>query len=128
MAHIALIDDEQLVRESFARLLDSRDHSTECFASSEQFLLAAPALQFDCLIVDFRLPGRNGCELIRELRAQNVLTPVILLSGNVDESVFAQLEGVDGVSILDKPCLSANLFQAVADCTAPDTPPSPTDG
>lgn len=127
MAHIALIDDERLVRESFARLLDSRDHVTECFESSEQFLLAAPAPDYDCLIVDFRLPGRNGCELIRELRTQEVAIPVILLSGNVDESVFAQLEGVDGVSILDKPCLSADLFQAVDECTTADLPRTSTE-
>lgn len=117
MAAIALIDDEPLVRESFARLLTSRDHATSCFESSEQFLQSPSRGSYDCLIVDFRLPGLSGCELIRELRSQDIITPVILLSGNVDESVSAQLDGMTDVCTLDKPCLSADLFATVDSCT-----------
>lgn len=113
MAQIALIDDEPLVRESFARLLGSRNHATACYESSEQFLNSDTRNTYDCLIVDFRLPGLNGCELIKELRSAGLSTPVILLSGNVDESVSAQLTGVAGVCTLDKPCLSDDLFAAV---------------
>ena len=117
MADLALIDDEPLVRESFARLLSSRDHVTTCFESAEDFLESASRGGYDCLLIDFRLPGLSGCELIRELRSQNITTPVILLSGNVDESVSAQLEDVTEVCTLDKPCLSADLFAMVDSCT-----------
>lgn len=117
MAALALIDDEPLVRESFARLLSSRGHATTCFESAEDFLQSDSRGGYDCLIVDFRLPGLSGCELIRKLRSENTATPVILLSGNVDESVSAQLEGITEVSTLDKPCLSADLFALVDSCT-----------
>lgn len=114
MTQIALIDDEPLVRESFARLLTSRKYETACFDSSEQFLQSDNKDQHDCLVVDFRLPGMNGCELIKELRTKQINTPAILLSGNIDENIAALLDGVSRVTMLNKPCLAGELFQMVA--------------
>ena len=114
MPQIALIDDEPLVRESFARLLMSQAYETTCFGSSEEFLQSDDQSQHDCLVVDFRLPGMNGCELIKELRTNKIETPAILLSGNIDENIAAILNGVSRVTTLNKPCLARDLFQVVA--------------
>lgn len=113
MARIALIDDEPLVRESFSRLLMSREYETLCFASSEDFLNSEGLAGHDCLVVDFRLPGMNGCELIKELRSNQIQTPAILLSGNIDENIAALLSGIPQVRTLNKPCLARDLFDVV---------------
>lgn len=113
MPQVALIDDEPLVRESFARLLMSREYETVCFASSEAFLDSEDKHEHDCLVVDFRLPGMNGCELIKELRSNQIETPAILLSGNIDENIASLLRGLARVQTLNKPCLARDLFEVV---------------
>lgn len=116
MSCIALIDDEELVRESVAKLLNIRGYETISFESAEAFLDAEGYENADCLIVDFRLPGLNGCELLRDLREKSVTTPALLLSGNVDNKLESMLEGLPGVKTLGKPCLSQDLFFAVESC------------
>lgn len=113
MQRIALIDDEPLVRESFSGLLKSRDYETACFPSSEAFLSSEGTNEYDCLVVDFRLPGMNGCELIKELRSNQITTPAVLLSGNIDENIAVLLNGVSSVRTLNKPCRARDLFEVV---------------
>ncbi|MCA9084883.1 MAG: response regulator [Planctomycetaceae bacterium] len=116
MPRIILIDDEPLVRRTFARLLETKGYETECFDSAEDFLSGAKREETVCLLVDYRLPGMNGCELLRALRRAGDLTPAILLSGNVDDSMVPLLSGLDPVRALGKPCRSAELFSLIESC------------
>ena len=118
MTRIIMIDDEPLVRESVGRLLKFRGHDVVCFDSAESFLTSPIRDDADCLVVDYRLPGLNGCELLRQLRSQSVRTPALLFSGNIDETIDVMLDGVSGVIPLGKPCHSAALYDAVDRCLA----------
>ena len=120
MTLIAMIDDEPLVRESVGKLLQIRGYKTFCFDSAETFLSSPKHSTVDCIVADYRLPGMNGCEMLRQLRAQNILTPALLFSGNIDESILSMLEGISKVTPLAKPCLSADLYAAVDACMNPD--------
>ena len=64
---ISVVDDDQSVRESLARLIRSVGFSVKVFESAEEFLSGSDGRQADCLILDIRMPGMNGFELQREL-------------------------------------------------------------
>lgn len=115
MKNVALIDDEELVRESVAQLLRIRDYNVTCYESAEAFLADRDSTE-TCIIVDFRLPGISGCDLIRQLRASGNNSPALLLSGNIDENLEELICTLPKVSTLAKPCLSSDLYAAVEAC------------
>ena len=118
MSRLVLIDDDDLVRESVSKLLEIRGHQVTCFESAEALLETAGYRDADCLVVDFRLPVMNGCELLYTLRAMSVDTPALLLSGNVGLIWEAMPDGIPGVHTLEKPCPSQDLYTAVEKCLA----------
>jgi two-component system, LuxR family, response regulator FixJ len=59
-----IVDDDVAVRESMSSLLEAQDLPVRCFASAEEFLMAAPLLELGCVVSDIRMPGTDGIELI----------------------------------------------------------------
>jgi len=96
---VAVVDDDESVRESLPALLESFGFETRAFSSAEQYLgddKAAP----DCLILDVAMPGISGPELYRELVAQSRQVPTIFITAHSSD-------GIGPVSIDRKltPCL-----------------------
>src|SRR5262245_48616371 len=63
--NLVVVDDDEEVRTALRRLLRSMGHTVHLFASAEEYE-ASPTVA-DCLIVDLRLPGLNGFELLERL-------------------------------------------------------------
>src|SRR5215472_13233531 len=75
-AHVAVVDDDALVRDSLCDCVESAGYWVEGFASAEEFLASNSDQNADCLIVDIaclildiQLPGENGLDLQRRLGA-----------------------------------------------------------
>src|SRR5260221_14502273 len=78
--HVAVVDDDPGVRESIVGLLASAGYAALAYASAEAFLQSAcvPA----CIILDWRLPGMSGPELVERLRANGESVPVVMISAH----------------------------------------------
>lgn len=101
---VAVVEDDAGVRSAIQGLLHSQGLKTRCFASAEQFLKATrtrPA----CLVLDLRLPGMSGLELLRILRAQGKNIPSICVSGEIqgERRMQAQLLHAGALAVLAKP-------------------------
>lgn len=80
---IAIVEDDGALRDALERLLKSEGLAARGFASAEDFLasdLAAPR----CLILDLRLPGMSGMELLTTLRQRQIRAPVVMITGHGD--------------------------------------------
>jgi CheY-like chemotaxis protein len=86
-AVIAVIDDDDAIRCSVARLIASRGYRTEAYASAEEFIAKIPRSEATCLVVDVQLEDLSGVELIRHLFSLHVLLPVIFMTGIDDELI-----------------------------------------
>ena len=91
-AHIAIVDDDALVRESLGDCLESAGYSVDCFASAEEFLAsnsgqntAFLVLDVACLILDVQLPGASGLELQRRL-GDAAGPPVVFVTANATDA------------------------------------------
>src|SRR3954466_7941773 len=78
--NLVVVDDDEDVRTALRRLLRSMGHEVRVFASAEEYE-ACPVLA-DCLIVDLRLPGLNGFELLERLRLRGSSIPVVFITGD----------------------------------------------
>src|ERR1700740_3114857 len=90
-AHIVIVDDDALVRESLCDCVESAGYSAEGFASAEEFLAsnsggnaACLILDIACLILDVQLPGVSGRELQRRL-CDTAGPPVVFVTANATD-------------------------------------------
>jgi FixJ family two-component response regulator len=90
---LAIVDDDEDVRQALARLLRSLGHDVRVFASAEDF--GARSLAVDCLILDVRLPGLSGPELRERLRGSSTPTPVVFITGDSDPKARDIFSAID---------------------------------
>src|SRR5688500_11451037 len=69
MARILVVEDERKVRRGVEQGLQSAGHEVATAATGNEGLRLATAESFDCLVLDWMLPGRDGVDVVRALRA-----------------------------------------------------------
>jgi FixJ family two-component response regulator len=108
---IAIVDDDESVRESLASLAESVGYDVALFASAEEFLKSAHQRDdLGCLILDVRLPGMSGVELHSQLTSRRRHIPTIFITAHADP-VIATTPGV--LTVLYKPFQPEILLKAV---------------
>jgi FixJ family two-component response regulator len=110
---IAIVDDDDALRNSLDNLLRSVGFRVQGFSSAEAFLQAPPAPETACLILDVRLPGMNGLALQRQLVAAHGSLPIIFVTAYADEDGRARALAAGAVAFLSKPCREEELLQAI---------------
>ena len=110
---MAIVDDDDALRNSLDNLLRSVGFRVQGFASAEAFLQAPPAPETACLIVDVRMPGMNGLELQRRLGGMHWRIPIIFVTAYADDDVRAHALAAGAIAVLSKPCREADLLHAI---------------
>ncbi len=100
---IFLIDDDPAVSRALEAVGQLMKLPVRAFSSAEQFLEKRPLETHGCLILDIRLPGMTGLELLDHLRDSAGELPVIVISGHADvpQAVVAMQRGA--LTVLEKP-------------------------
>lgn len=80
---IAIVDDDQALRDSLVWLLASVGMTTRAYADGESFLAAAGDV-VDALLLDVRMPGMSGLQVQQQLVDKNATFPVIMMTGHGD--------------------------------------------
>jgi FixJ family two-component response regulator len=111
---VFVVDDDEAMRLSLARLLRSADWNVETFASGSKFLERAPLTGRGCILLDVKMPGMDGLELHESLSAVGISLPVIFLSGNSDIPMSVRAMKHGAVDFLVKPVQDEVLFQVMA--------------
>ena len=81
MARILIVDDEQFVRDSIARILERAGHTVALADGCDAGLDACRKACPDLVITDIIMPGQDGVEFIRRLRAEGCGAPIVAISG-----------------------------------------------
>lgn len=97
MKKILIIEDDPAIRISLTEVLETEHYLVESEEDGEEGLTRAIKGNFDLIILDMMLPGKNGNEICSELRKEGNLTPVIILTSRKDEidKVLALEMGAD---------------------------------
>ena len=100
---VLIIDDEAEIRESLQTLLELEGFAVETATTGEEGLQRMGEQPFDLILLDLTLPGRNGMEILAEIRAHDALLPVIMITayGTVENAVRAIQAGA--VNFVQKP-------------------------
>ena len=110
---VYIVDDEEGVRRSIARLVRSVGLRAETFPSAQAFLAQKPGDEPACLVLDVRLPGQSGLDVQAAMGPSQRAMPIIFITGggNVPMSVRAMKEGA--LDFLEKPFESEALLECI---------------
>ena len=110
---IAIVDDDESVREGLSALLRSLGFSVKVFSSGESFLSSNCLRRAACLIADVQMPGMTGLELHHLLVASGSAIPTILITAFVNDKLRAQALNADVVCYLPKPIDENKLLACI---------------
>ena len=110
---IAVVDDDQSVRDALENLISSVGFEVELFASAAEFLDSDTPLQTDCAVVDLCLPGITGLELQRRLTAGGQSIPVIIITAQGDDKTEDEALAGGAIAFLRKPFKQEILLAAL---------------
>ena len=110
---IAVVDDDESVRESLPDLLRTCGYAVTVFSSAGEFLASSSVDRTDCLVLDIAMPGMDGFSLQQELLRRGLSMPIVFITGNGDESVRVGALEAGAVDCLFKPFSEAALLKAV---------------
>jgi two-component system response regulator FixJ len=100
---VYVIDDDEAMRDSLDFLLSSANFHVTLFESAHHFLDALSGLDFGCVVSDVRMPGINGIELLKRLKAIRSAFPVLIMTGHGDVPLAVEAMKLGAADFLEKP-------------------------
>ena len=100
---VYVIDDDEAMRDSLDFLLGAADFDVTLFELAQHFLDALPGVDFGCVVSDVRMPGIDGIELLKRLKASGSLFPVLIMTGHGDVPLAVEAMKLGAVDFLEKP-------------------------
>jgi FixJ family two-component response regulator len=110
---VAVVDDDQSVRESLPHLLRQFGYAAQAFSSAEEFLASEVVAETSCLILDVAMPGMSGPGLQEELSRRRHAIPIVFITAHEDESVRPRFLAAGAAECLFKPFSGQALRDAV---------------
>jgi FixJ family two-component response regulator len=114
IATIAIVDDDESVRQSLRQLLRAADFEALTFASAEEYLDDATVGRVDCLIVDVNLPGMSGVALVQTMAKRGRPKPTVLITARDDPATLDLIRRAGPIPHLRKPFSEQQLFAAIS--------------
>jgi FixJ family two-component response regulator len=109
---IYIVDDDESVRRAMDRLLRSAGMEPRAFESAEDFFDFKHPVQNACLIVDIKMKGMNGLDLINEIEGRGLKLPVIFKTGFDSPEVREKAKMAGASSYFRKPVDELALLDA----------------
>jgi two-component system response regulator FixJ len=100
---VYVIDDDEAMRDSLNFLLDSAHFKVTLFETAIKFLDVLPTLEFGCVVSDVRMPGLDGIELLKRMKAGHSRFPIVIMTGHGDVPLAVEAMKLGAVDFLEKP-------------------------
>ena len=107
---VCIIDDDEAIRESLRLLLFADGLACCTFESADAFLKDGSCAQFDCMLLDIRMPGTDGLELFQILNQEQLPYPVIFITGHGDIPLAVSAIKQGAYDFLTKPFREGELI------------------
>ena len=121
---ILIVDDERNVRLMYRSALETIGYDVFEADSAEKATEEFAQRQFDLAIVDLRLPGRSGLDLLHEMAEQKSTTPAVMITAHGDVPNAVEAMKLGAIDFLQKPVLPDQLRQIVKEISLRHTTPT----
>ena len=100
---VYVIDDDAAMRDSLNFLLEAAGFEVTMFDTATKFLNVLPRLDFGCVVSDVRMPGIDGIELLKRMKALTSRFPIVIITGHGDVPLAVEAMKLGAVDFLEKP-------------------------
>ena len=107
---IAIVDDDEALREAMKSLVRSLGYGVSTFGSAEEFLNSERINDTSCLVTDVQMPGLSGLDLQDRLIASGHRIPIIFITGHPEEKLRMRAMKAGAIGFLSKPCRDEHLL------------------
>src|SRR6201994_1788333 len=119
---VHVVDDDAAIRRAMARLLRLAGFETVAYESAQAVLKVAPSLTSGCMLLDLRMPGMDGLELLVRMSELAIDLPVIVLTGYGDVPTTVKAMKAGAVDFIEKPIDEDQLLGAIRAALADKKP------
>ena len=112
-ATVFVVDDDQAMRNSLKWLIESVGVAVESFSSADDFLVQYQLGCAGCLVLDVRMPGMSGLELLEHLAERNVHIPAVIITGHGDVPMAVRAMKSGAIDFIEKPFNDEALLDAI---------------
>ena len=118
---VAVIDDDESVRDSAVLVLTSEGHHAVGFKNGDHFIDEGSTESWSAVFLDLKMPGRTGLQVLQELQDRHTTLPypVLMISAHGDIQVAVQAMKLGASSFIEKPFTAEQLTDAVTDLADP---------
>ena len=109
-SRILVIDDEAAIRDSLRMILEYEDYQFLGAASGQEALDLVQRERPDVVLLDIKMPGMDGMEVLRKLRAFDEGLPVVMISGHGTTATAVEAIRLGAIDFLDKPLSSERVI------------------
>ena len=114
---ILVVDDEEILTKTFTRLFEKAGYEVSAARNGRDALVMTEEEPFDLVVCDMRMPGINGVDTVKAIRAsgsgKNGSLPVIFVTGFADEATMAQAQLLKPLAYLYKPFDSFEILNFI---------------
>src|SRR5512142_2449459 len=109
-AHLLIVDDEANTLASLSRAFRLAGHEATVCDNAAKALELAKSGQFDLILSDVVMPGKDGLTLLEELKQQGVPSPVVMMSGQAHIEMAVRATRLGALDFLEKPISTEKLL------------------
>jgi len=110
---VFVVDDDEAMRDSIVCLLESANLPSRMFADAGAFLKSCDPRQSGCILLDIRMPGMSGMELLEHLKANGYSMPAIIITGHGDVPLAVRALKSGAFDFVQKPFNADELLNKV---------------
>ncbi|MHA7775788.1 response regulator transcription factor [Roseibium sp. M-1] len=115
---MAVIDDDESLRNAISSLLRSAGIRVSTFATADLFLSGAVLGETDLIITDIQMPGMSGIELKDRLDSLDCRVPVIMITAKTEKNLLDRAEASGAYSVYRKPFDTEDLLNTIEQALA----------
>jgi len=110
---VFIVDDDEEVRKSLGKLIETVGFNVRTFASGQEFLESSDFSSPGCLVLDVRMPGMSGLKLQNKLAEHRSQLPIIFITGHGDVSTATEAFKSGAVDFIEKPFSEQKLLDSI---------------
>jgi two-component system response regulator FixJ len=109
---VCVIEDDPAVRNSLKFALELEGYSVRLYPDAPAVLRANDQPEPTCIVVDLKLPGMNGLDLLDELRRRKITAPAVLITSHPSAGTLERATR-EGIAVIEKPLLGNALSDGI---------------
>jgi DNA-binding NtrC family response regulator len=114
VATVLVADDDRTCRDSIQRVFEREGYRVEAASDVDSALAAIHARPFDLIVCDYRMPGKNGIDLLSELKRRHSDVPVLMISAYADAATEERALELGALELMRKPIRRKELLDRAA--------------